>query len=176
MLTAMKPLQALTAADLMSPEVVTIPQAMSLKGAAHRLAQAGISGAPVVDSDGRCVGVLSASDFVAWAEKGEHAVRQRPAEPCCVHSSWQVLTPETLPADEVGCYMTADPVLVSPAATIVELARMMVDAGIHRVIVVDELERPIGVVSSTDLVAAMAYNGGTRQGASPACQGTDSDA
>jgi len=33
---------------------------------------------------------------------------------------------------------------------------MMVDAHIHRIIVVDGEGRPIGVVSSTDLVAAMA--------------------
>src|SRR5947207_11597744 len=153
MLTATKSLQALTAADLMSTDVVMIPQAMSLRSAAHRLAQAGISGAPVVDDDGCCVGVISAGDFIAWAEKGERAAKQRPAEACCVHSSWQVMVPEALPVEEVRCYMTPDPVTVSPVTTIMELARMMVDASIHRVIVVDERERPIGIVSSTDIIA-----------------------
>ena len=43
------------------------------------------------------------------------------------------------------------------ATPIRELAREMSDADIHRVIVVDEQERPIGVVSSTDVLAAMAY-------------------
>ena len=65
MTTASTPLLARTAADLMSPTVVTIPQDMSLRGAARLLAQADVSGAPVVDAAGRCVGVLSARDFVA---------------------------------------------------------------------------------------------------------------
>jgi CBS domain-containing protein len=33
----------------------------------------------------------------------------------------------------------------------------MLDADIHRVIVADDQRRPVGVVSSTDLVAALAY-------------------
>jgi len=34
---------------------------------------------------------------------------------------------------------------------------MMIDAHIHRVIVVDEQQRPVGVVSSTDILSAVAY-------------------
>jgi CBS-domain-containing membrane protein len=37
---------------------------------------------------------------------------------------------------------------------------MMIDAHIHRIIVVDKKQRPIGIVSSTDLLAAMAYSDG----------------
>jgi CBS-domain-containing membrane protein len=33
----------------------------------------------------------------------------------------------------------------------------MIDGHIHRIIVVDEERRPIGVVASTDLLAAVAY-------------------
>jgi len=37
-----------------------------------------------------------------------------------------------------------------------DLANMMIDAHIHRVIVVDSNERPIGIVSTTDILAAVA--------------------
>jgi CBS-domain-containing membrane protein len=37
------------------------------------------------------------------------------------------------------------------------LARRMLDASIHRVIVVDEDNHPIGIVSSTDIMAAVAH-------------------
>jgi CBS domain-containing protein len=53
--------------------------------------------------------------------------------------------------------MTPDPVTAQPATSIRVLARMMIDAHIHRIIVVDEGRRPIGVVSSTDVLAALAY-------------------
>src|SRR5687768_17286221 len=127
MMTATKPFLAKTAADLMTRQVVTIPGEMSLQAAAHLLARARISGAPVVDSEGRCVGVLSAADFVSWAGKGERAAR-RDADPAHGCSEWQVFDYDTLPDDEVRRFMTADPVTAEPTATIGELARNMMDA------------------------------------------------
>jgi CBS-domain-containing membrane protein len=156
MITASKPLLAHTAADLMSPTVVTIPQDMSLQGAAHLLAQADVSGAPVVDAAGRCVGVISARDFLSWAEHGphDHPHDSGPKEGFC--SAWQLTEGETLPTDVVRKHMTADPVTVAPGTLIGALAQMMVDARIHRVIVLDRPGRPIGVISSTDVLAAVA--------------------
>jgi CBS domain-containing protein len=52
--------------------------------------------------------------------------------------------------------MTADPVLVAPETRIGELAKMMVDAHIHRVIVAGADRRPAGIVSSTEVLAALA--------------------
>jgi CBS domain-containing protein len=149
----------LTAADLMSTAVVAIPRAMSLRGAAHLLSQASISGAPVVDDGGRCIGVISATDFVSWAEKGDRA-RHGPREECwCPHSAWEIGNIDQVPTDEVGQYMTLDPVTVPPGISLVAIARMMTDAHIHRVIVVDAQGRPIGVVSSTDILATVASAG-----------------
>jgi CBS domain-containing protein len=55
--------------------------------------------------------------------------------------------------------MTPDPVTAQPTTSIGVLARMMIDAHIHRVIIVDVERRPVGVVSSTDLLATLAYHG-----------------
>jgi CBS domain-containing protein len=152
MLAPNRPLMSLTAADLMSQAVVMVPQDMSLEGAARLLSQAQVSGAPVVDTEGRCVGVLSATDFVHRAQKG---VRPGVAQEC-VCSSWQIVDTECLPREAVLHHMTKDPVTVTSAARIGELAQMMLDAHIHRVIVVDKNRRPIGIVSSTDILAAVA--------------------
>src|SRR4051794_24325038 len=70
MLMTMKPLGSLCADDLMSPDVTVIPEKMSLQGAARILSRAQVSVAPVVDADNRCIGVLSAVDFLHWAENG----------------------------------------------------------------------------------------------------------
>jgi len=150
-----RPIVTLTAADVMSQNVVAIPQHLSLRAAAHMLANAHVTGAPVTDDRGVCVGVLSSTDFVRWAEKEHHPV----VHPCgeCVCSEWQVVEVEYLPADEVSTYMTSDPVTVQPSTPIPELARMMLDAHIHRVVVVDPRGRPVGIVSSTDVLAAVAY-------------------
>jgi CBS domain-containing protein len=159
MRTVPRPLLSLTARDLMSTTVVTIPKAMSLQGAARLLSRAGITGAPVVDLDGRCVGVVSATDFLCWAERCEHAAELGGQRPCCVHSPWQMIEGEPFPVDQVADYMTVDPVTAGPGTSIGTLAQRMRAAHIHRIIVVDEQQRPVGVVSSTDMLAALAEAG-----------------
>jgi CBS domain-containing protein len=91
------------------------------------------------------------------ADKGEHAVKQDPVAAGCFHSAWQMMNADTVPGEEVACYMTADPVTAPADALVGDLARMMVDAHIHRIVVVDEEDRPAGIVSSTDILAAVAY-------------------
>jgi L-aspartate semialdehyde sulfurtransferase len=52
--------------------------------------------------------------------------------------------------------MTSDVVTTSPTAPLSELARMMTGGRIHRIPVVDERGRPVGIVSTTDVLAAVA--------------------
>jgi CBS domain-containing protein len=151
-----QPLLTLTAEDLMTREVTMIAQGMSLRTAAHVLSAANVTGAPVIDGQGRCVGVLSATDFLKWADAGAQG-SGRCQVPVCVCSDWQMVEMEFIPRDSVERHMTRDPVLVEPHTHITDLARKMLDAHIHRVIVVDSGRRPIGVVSSTDVLAAVAY-------------------
>ncbi len=155
MRTTAERLTSLTAADLMSRDVLTIPRAMSLRAAAHLLAQLRVSGAPVVDERGACVGVISATDFLRRAD-GQRKDGLPAPRSDCVCADWQMVEIDTLPAEAVCSHMTADPVMVPPHMPIRQLARAMVDAHIHRVIVTDARERPIGVVSSTDVLAAVA--------------------
>src|SRR5271166_3903953 len=103
--SATRPLLALTAADLMVSPVVTIPQGTSLREAARLLHQSDISGAPVVDPQGRCLGVLSSSDFVTWAGKGGPEVT--------FLAPWgEMINIEESPDDEIRNYMTVQPVTV----------------------------------------------------------------
>lgn len=164
MLATTKPFLALTAEDLMSAEIATIPHELGMQTAARWLAQRGVSGAPVVDEQGRCVGVLSSNDFVACCAANRSRCAQHRAEvkcgTCafsdCVGSEWQMVNTTENVEGSVRDYMTPDPVTVRPETPITRLARMMRDAHVHRVIVVDERCRPLGIVSSTDIVAAVA--------------------
>ena len=146
----------LCTADVMSRQVKVIPQDMPLPAAARILSEARISGAPVVDADGRCLGVLSAIDFVHWARHGAEADQVRAAPRSCFCSDWQVVNVNVLPGDEVPRHMTPGPVTVLPTTPITEVARIMSEAHIHRVIVADMKGRPIGIVTSTDILAAIA--------------------
>lgn len=158
-----KPFLTLTATELMNNEVTLIPRDMGMQAAARRLGQMHISGAPVVDEQGRCVGVLSSSDFVSCCATNLTRCSKHRAEancgPCtfpdCVGSEWQMINVTEGVEGMVRDYMTPDPVTAPPEATITRLAQMMVDAHVHRIIIVDRQRHPVGIVSTTDIVAAV---------------------
>jgi CBS domain-containing protein len=197
------PLFALKAADLMSREVITLSVCDSLDRAAQLFAKEQISGAPVVDGEGRCVGLLSLADVVRWAEQRGSLTVARSAplprtcsfqtkhrdrfgkemilctlasgvcpfqqkgtapgngattvcgQPNCVPTDWQVVEMTDSASSTVRDFMTTDLVVAHPADSIADIAQKMIDAHIHRVIVLDEERRPVGIVSTTDCLAAM---------------------
>lgn len=159
MAVTLKPLMAMTAADLMTADIVKIQREMSLQTAARLLCLNQVSGAPVVDNEGRCVGMISATDFLHWAERGRGTTPTSEENCQCFYKSWGIEEPEGLPEDAVFRYMTTDIVKVRPDKSIAELARMMIDAHIHRIVVVDEEDQLLGIVASTDILAAVAYAG-----------------
>jgi CBS domain-containing protein len=164
MIATTKALMDYTAADLMSRDLLLIPQRLSLRAAAHLLAQAHVTGAPVIDDAGRCVGVLSSTDLVDFLDRGTRSAKRTAWQQAeCVCSEWQLAELERIPEDEASLYMTTDVVKASPAARLGDIARLMIDAHIHRVVVVDGDDRPTGVVSATDVLAAVARSQTSRE-------------
>ena len=79
-------------------------------------------------------------------------------DPALLSAPWEILEAASLHSNEdVKRCMTADPVTATPTTSIGKLAQMMVDAHIHRVVIVDGAGRPKGIVSSTDILAALAH-------------------
>jgi CBS domain-containing protein len=135
----------------MTGPVLTLSPDTSLREAARKLSRSSISGAPVVDADGRCVGVLSSSDFVIWASKGAETGTTSFLAP------WgELINLDDEPDTAIRNYMTRQPLTIPLQTSIGELARIMVDAHIHRVLVVaDPRGAPCGIVTSTDVLAAI---------------------
>src|SRR6516164_5457763 len=68
------------AMDVMTTDVITVDPDTTVQAVAALLAQHGISGAPVVDSGGRLVGIISEGDLLHRAEIGtarRHRERRR---------------------------------------------------------------------------------------------------
>jgi CBS domain-containing membrane protein len=63
MLATTRPWTALTAGDLMSRDLVSVSHETSLREAGRLLLLHQISGLPVVEPGGTCVGVLSTTDL-----------------------------------------------------------------------------------------------------------------
>jgi predicted transcriptional regulator len=158
--TTNRSLASLCASDIMSRNILMIRREMSLQGAARLLNRAGVTGAPVVDDQCRCVGVLSATDFMHSVETGETNLESIGSADSRAHCAWQIPEDNMNSHHCVADFMTKDPVLIGPATPIADLARTMVDAHIHRVIVVDmACQRPLGVVSTMDILAVVARLG-----------------
>jgi len=76
-----------------------------------------------------------------------------------VLDDWRIVVMESLPDANVESYMTTGAVTAKENASITALARRMSDYSVHRIIIVDEQNRPVGIVSNSDLVTAIAATG-----------------
>jgi CBS domain-containing protein len=110
-----------------------------------------------------CTMPAGACSFQGTKVLADGRVAQTCREPNCVCAEWQMVEMEALPAEDVRHYMTSGPVTVEPEATIGEVGKAMLDAGVQRVIVLGTDRRPVGVVSTTDLVAALVAGDGDDQ-------------
>ena len=126
-------------AELMERKVRTVGSEATVAEAIAELADAHISGMPVVDSAGRMIGVLSTTDLLtAEAETDDASARTL---------LWQ-----NTPVREL---MTPRPFTVAPDEDVREAARQMLYAEVHRLFVADG-DQVIGVLSATDIVRAVA--------------------
>jgi len=78
-------------------------------------------------------------------------------EPHCVPTDWQTVEMDALPGDAVHDYMTTTIVTAAPEATVPELARLMLEHQVHRLIVLDADQHPVGVVAVNDLLQVLAH-------------------
>jgi CBS domain-containing protein len=128
-------------ADLMTPDPAVVWPDTPLAEVAALLDSRDISGVPVVDWNGWLVGVVTRIDLIR--------VRESPDR----WAAWPELAARNA--------MTSDPVTVEAGASIEEAARLLDEHRIHRLVVVDsDGLTPVGVLSATDLVRAMAERGG----------------
>jgi CBS domain-containing protein len=159
------------AVDVMTTDVITVDPDTTVRALATLLAERGISGAPVVDSGGRLVGVISEGDLLHRAEIGtarRHRVRRR---------SWWLddfasdLAREYIKSHgrTVNDIMTRDVVTVSEDTELAEVAALLEAKRIKRVPVMRE-GKVVGIISRANIVRAV----GATKGAPPR-EGEDDD-
>jgi CBS domain-containing protein len=157
MATTLDRLRSLRVADAMNHQVVPIMADQTMSDAAALFKERHISGAPVVDREGRCVGVLSAADFVSRdSDSGGVATSLTASEKTIIRRApggpWEI---QDVFPDRVSAHMT--PAVQSVAATIslVEAGRIMCSQHIHRLPVLDADGHPRGMLTALDIVAAL---------------------
>jgi len=121
--------------DFMAGDLVVVAPNLPVDVVAAVLADHDIGGLPVVDGAGRLVGVVSQTDLVR--------LQASPVP----WSAWSVL--------QVRDVMTQPAVTIRGSASLREAARAMTERDVDRLVVVgDDTETALGVISDSDLVRA----------------------
>lgn len=142
----------LNAASIMTKEVVLIDQEMTLVHAAGLLAEKQISGAPVVNSEKRIVGVVSEKDFLREMGVGATPSFMQIATHCLNNKSCMI---GKLHNRTISDIMTKPPVTGAPGMTIGIISALFADKQINRLPIVDDNEQPVGIVTRTDLAHSL---------------------
>jgi len=116
------------ARDIMTRKVCTIHPEASAQEAAQLLDQMRISGLPVVDEDGKIIGIITEADIISKVDR------------------------EGLGVAEI---MSNEVIFVSEETSVSEIAMLLTDRKIKRVPVVND-GKLVGIVSRADIVHAVA--------------------
>jgi CBS domain-containing protein len=137
-------------ADVMTRDVVTAVRGSSLVALAETMVKHRISGVPIVDAEGRLVGIVTEADFLSamnlrgsgLADALVSVVRKRRAG-----------KPMGTIVDDI---MTPRPVTIGADATLAQAVEAMDRHKIKRLVIADEAGQVQGVVSRADLIKLFA--------------------
>lgn len=110
----------------MNREMFSARPGETAKDALHNLTSLGLSGCPVLDDDGKPVGMIALSDLLRIGSK-----------------------------DTLGQHMSTPVVTVNQNNTIEDAARLLGETGFHRLVVVDAEGEAVGMLSALDVVRGL---------------------
>ena len=129
----MATLDSVRVKDYMSTKLITFTPEMEVMRAVNTLVQHGIAGAPVVDKDGKLVGMFSEKDCLSVA---------------------LVASQDTCIAGPVSQFMSTKVVTVDPEMTLMQLANMFVAQSYRRYPVLEK-GKLVGQISRSDVMRAI---------------------
>jgi CBS domain-containing protein len=149
-------LRAETAADLMTPNPVSIAETDVVQEAIALLIDKGFTAAPVIDEAGRPVGVLSRTDILihdrerAGALLPPHEANKRESRRGQrLGDGFQVFDIDGTLVREI---MTPAILSVSPQTPVREVVRELLRLNVHRLFVTDDNGILVGVITTRDVL------------------------
>jgi CBS domain-containing protein len=132
--------------DAMTTQVVAVKLGASFKEMAARLRQSRVSAFPVIDDDGKVIGVVSEADMLArQVLSADHAAMGTGMPHHGEQGKAGGLT--------AGDLMTHPAITVSPGDSVEVAARLMYTLQVKRLPVIDRGGRLAGIISRTDVLA-----------------------
>ncbi|MDY6939535.1 MAG: CBS domain-containing protein [Cyanobacteriota bacterium] len=148
-----------TVADVMSRDLITVEPQTPIQEAIKTIAESRIGGLPVIDTEGNLVGILSETDLM-WRETGvtepayitildsviylENPARyERELHKALGQTVEEVMSKGTLVTTTPDCSLRA-------------AAQLMHEKKVHRLPVLGENDRVVGILTRGDIIRAMA--------------------
>jgi CBS domain-containing protein len=146
------------AKDIMTSDVVSARDNMTVKELARLLREHKITGVPVLGENGGLVGVVSMTDIILHDE----TLGGEPVMDSDYHKHveaghegwWDDFAPEDVPDMHVADIMSPEAITTQREASAAELAGTMHANRIHRIIILDG-DRLAGIVSTMDILRAV---------------------
>lgn len=146
-----------TAKNIMTKNPITFTPTMSVKEAAKILAEKDIGGAPVLDNNGRLVGIVTESDLIVQDVRLRFPTYIELLDGYLyLPGSLEHFEEEFKKAigAEVADVMTMEVITVGEGTSIEDIATLMVEEDIGRVPVMSG-DRVVGIVTKGDIVRAI---------------------
>ena len=144
--------------DLMTRNLAVIRRDRDVHELERLLLEKKVHGVPVIDEDERLVGVVSQSDLVAWHYlNGIDGAAFYDYSNLLVRDSNDFKTLSLTDIQSATVEQVMSPVVhcIGPDRPVAEAAGRMIEERIHRLVVVDENRRVLGVVSAIDVLRAV---------------------
>lgn len=127
--------------DVMSRNPVTVGLNDTLSSATRKMSEKGVKRLPVVDAEGRLVGIISRADVLrAVAESFPRVVSEYEAHPGALTA---------------GELMRTDGPVVASTAPLREVVDVVASTRLNRAVVVDADRRVVGVISDADVLGSV---------------------
>lgn len=146
-----------TAREIMTRQVRTVAEDTSIEALARAFEETEVSGFPVLDAEGKLVGVVTESDLIHQNQRLHIPTAVAIFDAVFVLGSSKRLEEEIqrMSATRAGEIMTRDPVTVREDATMEEVATIMGDQGVHTLPVLDDSGHLVGVIGKRDIIRAL---------------------
>lgn len=146
--------RSVTAGDIMTREVTWVTPDTPLADVAAAMGQRGVSGVPVLDRDGKVVGVISQKDFLTHLGVTEPQNFMALVANCLKTKACVALPIKKQQARDL---MSAPPVTVGEDTPVRDIAALFTARRINRVPVTDPEGRLRGLVSRADLIRSFTH-------------------
>ena len=146
----------ITVRDIMSTDLITVTPDMDIASAAKALLENRINGAPVVDKNGRLIGILCQSDLISQQKKLPIPTLFTFLDGVIQLPSMKQIEKQVskIAALTVAEAMTPKPVTVGPDTSIETVAALMVDSNFHTLPVVQGSDL-VGIIGKEDVLRTL---------------------